>query len=79
MTFHSLLPLFFEITTSYGAEVVTGGAVQVEAIAVNKLNPANYTGERFGVHPFNVEQKLRRSGDPNSTAVGASQSYRRQT
>jgi hypothetical protein len=55
MTFHSLLPFFFEITTSYGAEVVTGGAVQVKVVAVNKLYPANYTGERFGVHPFNVE------------------------
>ena len=38
-----------------GAEVVTGGSVQVKVVAVNKLNPANDTGERFGVNPFNVE------------------------
>ena len=58
MTLHPLFPLLLEVAAWNRAEMETGWAVEIEAVLVNELNPANYTGVRLGVHAVNVEKKL---------------------
>ena len=70
MTFHSLFSLLLEVASSDGAKIEAGGAVQVEAELVNKLNPANNTGVGLRMHPLYVQQKLGCSYDPYSCTVG---------
>ena len=70
MTFNSLLSLLLEVASSDGAKIEAGGAVQVEAELVNKLNPANNTGVGLRMHPLYMQQKLGCSCDPYNCTVG---------
>ena len=58
MTLHPLLSLLLKVAARNGTKIEAGWAVEIEAVLVNELNPANYTCERLRVHPLYVDQKL---------------------
>ena len=54
VTIHTILPLFSIVTPSNRTQIVTGGAVQIEEVKVDKLDTTNYARVRFRMHPFHM-------------------------